>query len=329
MRTVRLKGSYHQIGVHSGQNLQSSRAASRPVSAERQRWVLACREELRRWAPELAEEISGLQEAWAPGRANPGHLLHHVLDPGPDPACTALFVGEPHTRGGPLFGRNCDFRPSAHRRAAVHFTFPRNAHPHIGFSHQPVGRYGGVNAEGLTVATAVVPPRGRDGAPGMTFTLAARCILDRHGTVAEACRFLRSIPHVRNVNFLLADGHGDTAVVEAGPERIQVLDTGGKFAGITNHFQSVPEEKARPRLTESRSRLRTLHQWFAERSSPVTEADVQRILADREAGVYADGDPVFPHSTVTLWSWTTRPGSRTVHVAAGFPDHRPYRPHRF
>lgn len=328
MRIVRLRGSYRDIGIASGRNLSLSRS-DLSVSAAGKRRMSAHEEDLRRWAPQLAAEISGLEEAWESRGGNTEHLLQHVLNPsGPDPACTALYIGAEHTQGRPLFGRNCDFRPSAHQRAALYFTYPAEAYPHLGFSHGPIGRYGGVNGEGLMVATAVVPPRGSEGTPGITFTLAVRCILDRHRTVGEACRFLRSIPHIRGVNFLLADSQGGSAVVEAAPERVRVLDSGGEFAAITNHFQSIPERTSRPRLAESRSRLRTLKRWFTERSSPVRETDVQRLLVDRSSGVFADGDPAFPHSTVTLWSWTGHPGSRTVHVALGFPDRGPYHPHR-
>ncbi len=274
---------------------------------------------LRKYAPELAEELSCLIGRC---RGNAHLVRRRVLVGRDDVGCAAFAGSGTHTADGyPLFGRNWDYRPEAARGTRVCRPLPARGLAHLGFTNHPIGRYGGINESGLTVATAIVPARPRG--DGLRFTLITRRILDCFHGVGEACRFLQSVPHASAVNYLLMDRGGRIARVEAEPGRVQV-DTPRGFAAVSNHFSSEPPESARPRLPKSRARVQRLHQWFRAEAGQIASASARHILSDRRGGICAPGDPSVQHATVTLWSWIARPGCRAVQAAEGSPHRTPF-----
>ncbi len=284
--------------------------------------LCAAEDALRQHAPELHLKLQ-LLLLRADGAEEASALRRCVLARRDTVGCSAFAVSGRHTVDGiPLFGRNWDFRPGAGQNARICRTVPARGLAHLGFTNHPIGRYGGVNEAGLTIATAIVPARRRGS--GLRFPLITRRILERCSTADEAAEFLRAVPHASAVNYLIMDGREAICLIEAEPGRVHTAES-REFAAMSNHFASEPEEEARPRLPKSRRRVGTLYHWFRRRAGRLDPAAARGILSDQTDGICARGNPEVEHATVTLWSWVARPGTQTVWTAEGSPHRTPYR----
>ncbi len=317
-RLMYLSGSHYRMGLSTGRKIRELCAPQSICPPDRRRQSMSPERfihMLDHYAPELSSEFVGLAEGLDYSRNEAAE--HLAVEASRGVGCSAFWASEDHTIGQfPLFGRNWDYRPHAAENARVVQTHPVRGYSHLGFTNHPIGRYGGINETGLTVATAVVPAR--ENGDGLSFTLAVRRILETCSSAEDACDFLENIPHRSAVNFLLADPHGHAEKLEIEPGRL-LKQPAGDFAAITNHFQSIPEHQARPKLLKSRQRLKNLHRWFRANSGQLDIGQTREILADREDGICARGNPNVDFATVTLWSWIARPGQRTLEVAMGSP----------
>lgn len=326
MLRTKLAGGYHEMGLRQGAALAEEGFSPPPAPPEKLRFARECGRAIRRYVPELLEELEGVAEG---GGFDRGPLEALALTLDAEPRCSAVAVSGGHTADGrTLFGRNYDFFASFGAFAAAYTTRPAGALASFGCSDVFLGREDGVNEAGLAVAMAYVGQR--EERPGIMFHLAARAVLDRCQNTGEAVSFLREVPHLRNTSFLLADAEGHLAVVEAGPDGTDVSRPEG-FAAITNHFRSggtAPRENASKRPADSERRLDRVERWFERKSNgrPVAEGDVRALLADSEGGVCARypeaadaEDPI-----VTLWSWTARLGTGAYALAEGSPDETSY-----
>ncbi len=328
MHMYRLEGTHRQIGAEYGMLLRSARIALPQMSATRRAFAEKCEPHVRECAPHLLDELDGLAEG-------SGYDLERVravsLAMGAEPACSIMAVSGEHTADGkPIFGRNFDWYRGFRSRMAFCHTIPDGSIPSLGFNDVLVGRMGGINAAGVAIAIASVEG-GRDH-PGVMFHLAARAVLDRCTSTAEAVEFLGAIRHSRTINFLVADASGAIAAVEASPYKVAAICPANGFAAVTNQFQAkemARYEKTRRRPPNSYRRLCTLREWFAAQQGPIIPEDVQRLL----------GTPI-PHGVCwmgsgrnkgvsTVWSWTARLGANEIMLALGSPTEVAYQPYTF
>ncbi len=324
MHMYRLQGTYHAIGVEYGLLLRAARIRLPQLSNTRLDFARACEPHVRDLMPDLFDELDGIAEG---GGYDPERVTTAALGLNARPGCTAVAIAGTHTASGEtLFGRNFDWYAVAGKHTALCNTLPEGGLSSIGCNDLLGGRVGGVNAAGVAVAIAAVEG-GRD-KPGVIFTVAARAVLDRCRSTAEAVDLLQSIRHVRTINFLVADASGDITAVEAGPRAVSVTRAAQGFGLIANQFQSeamVRYERVRRRPKNSYPRLIKLREWFHSRTAPLTEDDVQRILGTPyPRGMCAPG-----RAFGTIWSWTARLGTKCFTLADGAPSTTPYRPYAF
>jgi predicted choloylglycine hydrolase len=324
MHMYRLEGSYRTIGAEYGMLLRANRVSVPALSATRQKFTKACEVHVREHAPELLDEIEGLAEG---SGYDVERLKAVALVLDARPACSMVAVSGQHTADGqPLIGRNHDWYYAAIYSAALCETHPQGALASIGVNDAYVGRMDGINAAGLGIGITAVMG-GRDH-PGIMFNIAARIVLDRCRSTAEAVEFLQTIRHARTVNFLVADASGEIAIVEAAPGHVHVTRPANGFAAITNQFQSdemARHETLRRRPPNSYRRLRALHEWFAARQTLVSVSAMQGILS----APYPNGVCALPikrrTGMQTLWSWTAALGTHEFALAAGSPIETAYR----
>lgn len=332
MHMYRLQGSYHQIGAEYGLLLRAGRVPLPQVTRARREFARECEPYVRELMPELFDELEGIAEG---GEYDPERITTAALLLNAKPGCTAVAIAGTHTASGhTIFGRNYDWFAASTRHTALCNTLPEGALSSIGSNDRLVGRFGGVNSAGVAIAIAAV--EGGPDHPGVIFTLAARAVLDRCRTTAEAVDLLQSIRHMRTINFLIADVSGNIATVEAGRYAFSAIRAEQGFGMIANQFQSetmARYERVRRRPKNSTQRLVALREWFHSRTSPLTDRDVQDILSTRcPRGVC---DPGKGRSAGrgnyfgTTWSWTVALGTRCFSLADGMPSQTPYRPYAF
>lgn len=325
MHMYRLEGTHHAIGAEYGALLKASRFRIPPTNVEKLKYALACEAIVRDHAPELVEELEGVIEgsgydarkvkssAWA---------LDH------DPRCSVIAVSGAHTADGkPLFGRNFDWFFPALNHIAFCQTVPEGALASLGCNDLLVGRHDGLNAAGVAIAiTGIwgIPDR-----PGVMFPVAARMVLDRCRSTAEAVALLEGIPHARTTNFLIADASGAIVQVEAAPGKVCATWAERGFAAVTNQFVSktmASYERVRKRPRDSYSRLCTLREWVAARQGPLSAADMQAVLSTPPPRGVCVRNPGKARKFGTIWSWMARLGTGSLDLADGLPSETPYRP---
>jgi predicted choloylglycine hydrolase len=235
MQGLQLSGGYFDIGYKSGLALKELGFVPRHANSVEVRFAQECVPEIRKSFPEMLEEIEGLGFAL---KCNYKDVLSMVLTtPVISEDHSTVFASAGLTKSSPalLAGNyNRHYRYTGHHLRIK--AGPKGAYASIGNTDMAVGRQDGMNSEGLAVSGASVS--GGQIKPGMGPALLVRQALDRCASVDEAARLLSGAKHARAFNFLLADGSGKVALVEASPRAVNVklADTGTMVA--TNHFQS-------------------------------------------------------------------------------------------
>ncbi|MEN6449023.1 MAG: C45 family peptidase [Thermoguttaceae bacterium] len=160
-------------------------------------------------------------------------------------ACSSLIVdADRSATGGPLFGRNLDFRTlgflDKYNLVTVHRPKGKHAFVSIGFPGL-FGCLSGMNDAGLALAVHEVF-LSRDGAAmfnpkGVPYTFLFRRVLEECSTIAEAEKLIRSNERTTILSLALCDRHG-SAVIEMTPERAVERRGSDGILACTNHFRS-------------------------------------------------------------------------------------------
>ncbi|MBN2306164.1 MAG: hypothetical protein JXQ72_16900 [Anaerolineae bacterium] len=324
MRMYRLSGSYHSIGAEYGAVLRGERMRLPNPSQTRRDFAAKCEPFVREHAPYLLDEIAGIAEG---GGYELERIQAAALVMDARPACSVIAIaGEFTADGKPLVGRNLDWNRAAIHAATFCHAAPEGARQSLACTDLLVGRHGGVNDAGLAIGIAMVMA-GRD-YPGIMFPLAARIVLDRYATTAEAVEFLCNIRHARPMNFLVADAGGDIAIVEVHRKQIAVIRPPDGCGVITNQYRHeamTHYEQVGKRPPDSMARYRRLREWFLTRPEPLTHTHLQAVLSTPKPRGVRMGDPARRTRFDTIWSWTASLGADTLHLAAGIPGDVPYK----
>ncbi len=187
-------------------------------------------------------------------------------------------------------------------------------------------RYGGINEAGLAIGLTAIPGSRRDH-PGIMLHLATRWILDNCRTVKDAVNFMQKIPHVRGNNYLVADLQGETAVtvIQACPERVEVVEPVDGLVVATNHFQTTEMQAYEDEAyipESSVPRLEVIKKWFKDRKGKIDSVQAQAVLKgliDEGAGVCQDYVREGTRFS-TIWAWTYEAGGSTLQIADGPPS---------
>lgn len=319
MISIKLSGSYEEMGAQHGTALRDSGFTPPPVFPEQVGFVRQCEEIMAHFAPELLVEMKAFAEA---ARINYDDFAALTITAPfkqtAVPACTVFaLTGDRTENGRLLFGRNYDF---FHQFEGFSFhTYPNDHYASFGNCDIWIGREDGINEAGLFVAiTATMLPGIQ---PGLTFWFLVRMILDRCGTVEEALALIEEVPHPQSRNFFIADKSGNVVVAEATIDGVAVRQPENGLLVVTNHVVS-PRWQDKPAWVppDSHPRFDRLQALFGD-GKPVNKAQVVAALRDHEGLVcshWPDGDGG------TLWSLVGSPGVREIEMAGGSPCKNEY-----
>jgi predicted choloylglycine hydrolase len=321
-------GTRYEIGVQVGRLMREqnyARFTGQDIPFLKQpgklAFTLACKEAVQTHAPELIEELEGILDGGGFDFETLGVL---ELSLSARPGCTLFAIGGEHTAdGAPILARSYDFMDWSIPDFTGTWVRPEGGLASLGFTDMGLGRYGGTNEAGLAIATTGVSFD--DTAPGVINPLATRRILDTCRTVGEAVSFLRAIPQVWGVNYLLIDGDGAIAIVEAHPERTQVIYPDGGFAVAANHYVA-PEMQAYQARVHPNSAMRRdyVRAWFGHRDGPITVDAIKTVQRDHEHEMCAHA----AHGGVgfcTCWAWIAQATEGRIDVCQGSPCQNEYR----
>ncbi|MHA1963456.1 MAG: C45 family autoproteolytic acyltransferase/hydrolase [Candidatus Thorarchaeota archaeon] len=323
MLEITLRGTYSEMGAELGKLLSKNNYKPPTIAEDRFELAKGCEQTLEEHAPDLLEELNAMVEA---GGYEKSHLKNFELslNPYPEFGCSIFAIsGEHTTTGKVIFARNYDWETSYHDLFTLFRTYPKGALASLSCTDLLIGRYGGINEAGLAIGLTAIPGSRRDH-PGIMLHLATRWVLDNCKTVNDAINFMQKIPHVRGNNYLVADLLGEMALIQASPEKVEVVRPAEGFVAATNHFQTTDmqafeEERYIP--PSSVPRLEVIKNWFKNKKGKIDSVQVQAVLSgmiDGGAGV-CQNYPKEGTPFSTIWSWTYEAGGRIMKIADGLP----------
>jgi hypothetical protein len=233
-------------------------------------------------------------------------LLNQVV---PARACTAVAITrEGSANGEPIIAKNFDYPPAGIDLYRGRISRPAGLASSLEVTAAPLaGCHEGVNEYGLAVAYNYGHFSGKATARVAITTLVQE-LLERCDSVDEAIEVLESRPRDGGALLMLADGGGNIASVELGPDAVDVRrgrDSDGVLVhanhAVTETMQArdVPPDTRYPRwwrpaslagtrFHESSERRHARAQALAADAAPLDEAGLRALLADHDGGEGSD-----------------------------------------
>ncbi|MCK5218400.1 hypothetical protein KAR10_02685 [bacterium] len=191
-------------------------------------------------------------------------------------------------QGHPIMGRSFDLVAGEKfdRHKLVMFIQPEQGYNFISVAWPGMlGVISGMNEAGLAVAVLAGHSRDR-GKLGTPVYIAARRVLTRAGTLAEAAQIIREAEVFSSASFLIGSGPEDRfIVVEKTPARTAIREMKKGIALAANHFITPklgPDQANQDYQRESASvsRLRRLAELIHKETGKLTITGAVRILRD-------------------------------------------------
>ncbi len=338
LRTLELEGAPQERGRRHGQTLGAEiRQMRRALLAYLARvslyagalplfggLLLLARSFLPQTPSRLKQEMAALA---AGAQVSPGSvLLINVLDDlaNHSPRCSALAVGEGHTRdGGYLMGRNLDYPLFIDILAQLQILFlldPDKDQPLASLAWPGyVGVCTGINKAGVALAQLSVPSRDRS-RRGLPAALRFRLALERGASAAAAADQVLRLPGTIGNNLMLCDP-GEALVLELSARRGARRQPRQGLLTASNHYQSPAMQALQGRFPRRKipySPLAPYH--FTEAYSQARDRRLQelaagRCLAPQDLQIILADEAVANAGTVV--SVVFAPRQRTIWVARG------------
>ncbi len=192
---------------------------------------------LRRWCPDMVEEMEGL----AAGAGLPYEdilLLNVGYDAQIKPLQRCTTIGLPRTPDGPLVGKTDDVSPAERELETFFRVEPEGGHACIYYAIAgTLWAIGGINEVGLAQAMTGLVPGGARNPEGVPSQIFLRLVLQQCGRVEEALALAETQPLLRwGTTITLADSSSDeVVVVENYPTALGVQRSSEEALVRTNH----------------------------------------------------------------------------------------------
>lgn len=319
----RVKGSYYEMGYKYGSILYEQGFTVPEQTSEKLDFGRKSEKEVRRFFPEILEQIKGFADACHTSYEN---LVAFILTIGAfkaEPMCSAFAT---FNGSDVVFGRNYDFYYRFKEYTGSYLTCPKEGYSSVGHSDIFVGRDDGVNEKGLAIAITGIEEKIVK--PGINFILAVRYVLDKCASVKEGVKTLSDAHFSTTNNYLLADKGGNMAVVEASPDRVRVRrpEEGDSFIVCTNHFlhpEMLEMEKQKERCWDSMPRYTTIYNALKQQDGKIDVKTAQKILSNHTGYVCSHQKNI---KLGTLWSIIANLNKLQILRAEGHPCRAKYEP---
>jgi len=266
-------------------------------------------------------------------------LLNQVV---PARACTAVAITrEGSANGEPIIAKNFDYPPAALEMYIARISRPTELAASVDITAAPMaGCHEGVNEYGLAVAYNYGHFSGKATAR-VSITTLVQELLEQCDSVDGAIEHLRERPRDGGALLMLADGGGNIASVELGPDELGVRRgrESGDVLVHANHAvteimqeRDVPREARFPRwwrptemagtrFHESSEQRHARAQQILDDGSPLAADDLRALLADHGGNEGGSDHTICRHGPyyVTTCSVLLFPRRRQVAVMFGSP----------
>lgn len=306
----------------------------------------ACEEEHRAYAPDLMRELDGMAEATGlgavelivvsgftdfidtvsalGGAAGVGAVAGPSRTASPPAAqnCTAFLLPASRTNtGSGLFGQTWDMHESSAEHVIMIEGRPDDAPTFVAFT--TVGCVGmvGMNEHGITVGINNL--LGADGAIGVTWPFVVRKAL-KQSSFEDALACIVDAPLSGAHNYLLMDGHGRGANIEATVTRREVTELDGVPLVHTNHCltaAAIAVERPRDPESQAHSEARLARGNGLLEDGKLGIEDLMAVTRDEKELCYR-GSP--PRHVATCGAVVANPATREFWAVKGLPSENEY-----
>jgi predicted choloylglycine hydrolase len=313
---VNLKGTYAEMGKQHGLMVKGF-FQTPPIPEKKIKFSKKCEQLTRQYTPKLLEEVEAFAEA---AELDQEPFKAFLLTLGLEPRCSVIALSSQLTETGtPIFGRNYDWDFSFQDYFMAYITEPKDGVKNLSFSDHMIGRYGGINKEGVAVTIHAVPGYTGTPRPGVRMNMTLRWILDNMKSTEKAMEFITETPHQTAHLYMVADKKGNFARVEYAPEESRV-EFNDSFLYCTNHYQledmKVYETGDFDR-SNTEQREKKIRNWRSSKERFSYE-DVIQLLSGHEEGVYNHAE-YLGINYGTIWSWIAPLGEDKAYVCQGPP----------
>jgi len=277
----RLYGTHYEMGLRYGKLLYEKANFRIPaISEEKQRFGLACYEQLPDFYPELVEEIAGFADGIKDKAENLGAFLLSLGIFDTSGQCSVFAF---RNDDSVVVGRNYDMLFDFKKFTESSLIAPKDKFSYISQSDVFIGRSDGINEKGLFIAMSFV--NGIKVQPGIGFHFIIKKVLENCSTTRQAIKMIQSTRVSSSNNFIVADTSGDIAVVESAPQGSQVRSAAPDrpFVFITNQF-ITEEMRAFDQGGTEWSRSSERYAGSEERLSALRQVDLtdaKKMLSDQ------------------------------------------------
>jgi predicted choloylglycine hydrolase len=325
----RAAGSHRELGRQHGEqaaekikgHLERITSADRQSRAKLRARTAAFRPLFETYCPHLLEEIRGLAEGAGISLAEAlavnirGELSHAGKE-----GCTTYVIGRRGTSDREILaGQNSDMETWVPPLGYILHLKPNNKPEVLMWTFGGMIGYHGMNSRGLAhFANAL------GGGPasrlGMPHYPVKRLMLECD-SVDQVIRLLEKIPLASNGNYVLCDGHGNIADIEATTAGPQVLrDQGAGFLAHTNHYlcsRYAHEENFKQSWKDSFPRLDRMNSLVRSKFPSLQVDDIKTFLSDHKG--YPTSICRHDADSRTVASLISEPSQRRLDAAVGNP----------
>ena len=321
MKEIRVKGTYHDMGLQFGKTLTDFHRQFSP-NEKQLAFAWKCEKAVRKHAPSILEELEGIEESTGVKYES---LITTMLSPAFLFGCTLFAVAGEHTASGsPIYGRQMDWLKEDIDALHVIYSEPEGGYKSTGFSFGCNGKYGGQNETGLTIGSVSIPMSTVPATPGIRMNVATRWALDNFSTTKEIVKYLQSVSPTETCAYLVIDGDGTIARIETDSEGTSVKyhDEG---IGVATNFFTLDEMKLRDKGFPENNHVvkyyNTVHGWFEENKGKITPEMAKALCSDPEKGICQIKEEL---ESVTIWSWIAETNPPKLQIAPGMPCETEY-----
>lgn len=323
MHKIVTQGSYYEMGETIGKffrNLDKSYFLP-DFSKEKLEASLEYLAPIKQYTPDLLDEFKGISDT---SDIDFDTIVAKEISPWRvQPQCLVMAIASKHNiLKKPILAKNHEWVEEDAQYLTVSSCKPDGKIESFGFTFRgsETSKYGGINRSGLAISSAAASFN--NPGIGIIFNIATRWILDNCNNTDEAVKFLKKIPKVWGVTYIIIDKNDNIAKVESHSDKTIVTGYDNNFAFNTLAFDSE-EMKDFNENDDSiqfvlSQRKNFINNWFNSTKGSIELHKISNVLKDHENKVCDHSTDGKYHYGI-CWSWILTIGSNQSLISEGPP----------
>lgn len=234
----RFQGTHYEAGFRYGALIKKkgvvlNTCPTFPIDDERIAFGKKCVDEVKKYYPEIIDEIKGLADGNEASYAFLSALIFSMYCFKVETHCSCIAYNDGESI---IFGRNSDFLVSLEKQNMNVLYRLDNVYAFTGNTTAFIEIEDGINEYGLAIGLTFVPIE--QVKPGFNIGVLTRFLLEKCKTVKEALVYIKELPIASGGTLTMADSNGDLVVAELSPEEISIIHPNNNSVFATNVFTS-------------------------------------------------------------------------------------------